>query len=560
MKKFIYSLLITSVLAVNAASGLFLPAYAQETLPPPKDWSGIIEAAPESFNVISSAAEVLICSSGIYDTVTNLLSTLSRIITNPVCQVFRSVMGTTIVAGECSIDTGGAGTTQACKEWVQRKQAEMKKYLAQVKKILIASYVRRLVDKMAFDVVDWIGGKTTGAPQFITNWEDFIWGTAKESIGDAIQQAGTLSFLCQPFRAQVVLSLSVPQQRPPLPVCTLDTIMTNIEDFYDDFRTGDWVAFNEVVKPQNNPIGAWLMEMENLENQQNRIQEQQALKGQSSYVPTEKCIKTRINDKTGQEECIDSIISIPGQAKSDLTSKALAAQMDKAESYMITESDLLNYAEMIGSAIVSRLVKSAKTAVFGGKEYGEGLLDLPETGDVISDRYSCERAATLAMCVSDPDGTMTKSECDATCKKAEQYRCDTSGSAPTCVGDPSGTMTRAQCETMCLAGSVGKYSCLDVYGSKMCAIDPNGEYVSENACKNECELGGSNYECNSGTGTCSVDPDGPYSTREDCLADCRGFSCNIGTGTCSIDPGGPYSTRTDCLVDCNLNTPSAAGI
>lgn len=483
MKKIFFPLLIIAILTTNILISSPVPAQAQgalDVLPSPRDLSGIIDAAPESFDVTSSAAEVIACSSGLYNFASDLIAKISSALK---CGLFGDMgLAPNPASGtKCTISMGGSDTDQACREWVQRKQAELKKYLAQVKKILIASYVRRLVDKMAFDIVDWIGGKTTGTPQFITNWEDFIWGTAKESIGDAIQSAGTLSFLCTPFRARVVFNLSVPQ-RPPLPVCTLDTIMENIENFYDDFRTGGWVAFNEVVKPQNNPIGAWLMYKENLEDQENRAKEQQALKGQSGYAPTEKCTKTEINPQTGQEECVDSIISIPGQAKSDLTSKALAAQVDKAESYMITEADLLGYAEMIGSAIVNRLVKSAKTAVFGGKEYGEGLLNLPETGDVVSDKYSCERAATLAMCVADPDGTMTKSECDATCK-AESYRCDTSGSSPICVADVNGTMTQTQCETMCSA----KYSCVDAYGTKMCAVDPNGQYATEDACKEKCE-------------------------------------------------------------------------
>ncbi|HRY76852.1 MAG TPA: hypothetical protein P5524_01670 [Candidatus Paceibacterota bacterium] len=491
MKKFIYPFLIASVLATNVISGLILPVHAQsvfDDMPQSGDLSGVVEAAPESFIVPTNTAEFLECSTGISDFITSGIQRLIRIIRNPACQAIgRSALGTTIVSGECTIDTGGATTDQMCREWVQKKQAELQKYLAQVKKLLIATYVRRLVDKMAFDVVDWIGGKTTGTPQFVTNWQDFIWGTAKESIGDVIETTGKLSFLCAPFRAQVVLQLPVPQ-RPPLPICTLDTIMTNIENFYDDFRSGSWLTFNEVVKPQNNPYGAWIMQMESLDFEEARIKEEQELKAQSGYIPTEQCIEKTVDPKTGEEKCLDTKISIPGQAKSDLTSKALAAQMDKAESYMITEADLSNYAEMIGDALLSRLVKSAKTAVFGGKEYGEGLLDLPETGTVVSDRYSCERSGIVAMCVSNPNGTMTKGQCDSTCQtdQTERYRCDRSGSTPACVKDSSGTMTRTQCAAMCAASMTLRYSCMDIDDSAMCAIDPNGQYASVKSCEENC--------------------------------------------------------------------------
>lgn len=481
MKKIFLFLLLSCVIATTVFIGWQPSAKAQEPLPAPRDMSGIIEAAPESFDVGTSAAEVIACSSGLFDFISSILNTIK----SGVCVIFSSVLGTDI-GTKCSVSAGGTDTTQMCRQWVQQKQAELKKFLAQLKKILIATYVRKLVDKMAFDIIDWIGGKTTGEPQFVTNWQDFIWGSAKEAIGDVIQRTGTLSFLCAPFRAQIVLTLPVPQ-RPPLPVCTLDTIMTNIENFYNDFRSGGWLAYNEVVKPQNNPYGAWLMMMDSLESEQARIQEQQALKAQSGYIPTEKCtvkVPEVIDGRpTGNEICLDTEISIPGQAKADLTSQALSSQMQKAEQYMITEADLLNYAKMIAEALISRLVKSAKEELIAGKYYGEGLLNVPETGDTDLGRYSCERAGTLAMCVEDPDGIMTKAECDSVCQP-ERYRCDQSGSSPTCVADPNGTMTKAECDNSC---TETKYSCIEAYGAKMCAIDPNGQYLSEAECKDECK-------------------------------------------------------------------------
>jgi len=553
MKKISLFLILSCFLATNVLMGWQPVAKADEPVPTPRDMSGIIEAAPESFDVSTSAAEVLICSSGLYDFLTDLIAKIGSSLK---CLVFAtvSVLG---VGGDlgtkCSVSAGGTDTQQMCREWVQRKQAELKKYLAQLKKLLIATYVRKLVDKMAFDIIDWIGGKTTGAPQFVTNWQDFIWGTAKEAIGDVIQRTGTLSFLCAPFRAQVVLTLPVPQ-RPPLPVCTLDTIMTNIKDFYNDFRSGGWLAFNEVVKPQNNPYGAWLMEMENLEFEQARIQEQQTLKAQSGYIPTEKCtlkVQEIINGRpTGNEICLDTQISIPGQAKSDLTSQALSSQMQKAEQYMITEADLLNYAKMIAEALISRLVKSAKEDFIGGQYYGEGLLNVSELSDTNLGRYSCERAGTVAMCVEDPDGTMTKAECDAACQP-ESYRCDRSGANPTCVADLNGTMTKAQCKSSCTAA---KYSCLDVYDAKMCAIDPNGQYASEADCKDECKT-----EEPVPPPTCDnckgVYVRGRYSPKGGATLSCGGDVCLTCTGMNPPTPCGAFCLNAKDNIWPSVGTP-----
>lgn len=484
MKKSLYLLITIAVIATNLAIGLLTPVKADEglgetQLPSNNNFGDITEAAPQTFDMAYNldAAEVIACSSGLYDFITSIMNALK----SASCAVFSSILGTDI-GTKCTVSAGGTDTMQMCREWVQRKEAELSKYLAEIKKILIATYVRKLVDKMAFDVIDWISGKTTGAPQFITNWNDYLWGAAKEAIGDVIQYTGTLSFLCSPFKAQVVLSLPVPQ-RPPLPICTLDTVVTNIENFYSDFRNGGWLAFNQEIRPENNPYGAWLMEMDSLDFEQAQIMEQKAQEGQSGYEPTKKCLATTTDALTGQTKCTDSVVSIPGSVKSNLTNQATTVQMQKAEQYMITSQDLTNYATLIAQALISRIVKSASEEIIGGQEYGSGLLALPDTGNVATDKYTCEIAEITATCVSDPNGTMTKDECDSMCK-ADRYSCDQSGSTPTCKADPNGTMTQAECQNSCVGP---KYSCIDAYGTKMCATDPNGTYATEKDCNKDCK-------------------------------------------------------------------------
>ena len=116
-------------------------------------------------------------------------------------------------------------------------------------------------DVIAKILLDWIVDQTVqwiqngGEPMFVTNWQNFLSDAANVAIGGVIEQ--TLPFLCSPFKLQVQLSMQRFQQ--PAITCTLDKIVSNIENFYNDFTSGGWVAYTTAWQPQNNYYGATLM-------------------------------------------------------------------------------------------------------------------------------------------------------------------------------------------------------------------------------------------------------------------------------------------------------------
>ena len=130
--------------------------------------------------------------------------------------------------------------------WVGDKVWQIKDDLL---KSLRDAIVKRIVDMMTDQVVTWIQGG--GEPRFVTDWQGFLNDSFQAGVGDVINE-GNLKFLCQPFSFQLKIALlSVPTFSKRVS-CTLDDIVANIQDFYDDFRNGSWVAYEASWRPENN--------------------------------------------------------------------------------------------------------------------------------------------------------------------------------------------------------------------------------------------------------------------------------------------------------------------
>jgi len=113
---------------------------------------------------------------------------------------------------------------------------------------------KKIIDYIVDETIKWVQGG--GKPMFISDWNQFAKNAFNMAAGSVIEQ--TVPFLCSPFRLQVQLSLQ------PVPYfqqvsCTLDQVVSNINDFYDNFQNGGWIAYNTAWQPQNNYYGATLI-------------------------------------------------------------------------------------------------------------------------------------------------------------------------------------------------------------------------------------------------------------------------------------------------------------
>lgn len=143
-----------------------------------------------------------------------------------------------------------------------------------------------LLYQLTTQTVDWIEGGgiqivngrvKVNPPQYIKQP-----GVALKKIGlEAIDRfiSKVAPQLCQPLRQQLIINIpsTARETNPyydPNISCTLNMVLNNIQDFYNDFRSGGWIGFREILLPPNNYYGASMI--------LNQLSSQEALAAQGA--------------------------------------------------------------------------------------------------------------------------------------------------------------------------------------------------------------------------------------------------------------------------------------
>ncbi len=256
----------------------------------------------------------------------------------------------------------------------------------------VESFAKTVIQKAVLDVVvdqiiTYIQGG--GKPQFVTDWQGFVEGAGQRAAGDFAKSLGA-GFLCEPFSLQLQLAIGgKPKKFSEEATCTLDKIVSNIQDFADDFRTGGWVAYGESWKIQNNFLGSLV----NAQEKSGRVKEaaglaalNEAVAGKGFTSP-KKCVKdaqgqnldnqaaalekaaagavgtpqypslkaqadgarASANAYQGKPTC--KIIT-PGSTLGDLTTKALGSNVD----FLLNADQLGDYVSAIVDAVLNRVI------------------------------------------------------------------------------------------------------------------------------------------------------------------------------------------------------------
>ena len=125
------------------------------------------------------------------------------------------------------------------------------------KNLAIDSLKRHLMKMMVDEIVIWIQGG--GRPHFVSDLKGYLWDEINAAVGEMIWNSD-LRWLCYPFSFKVRILLPFFSYRSHYPSCTLEDVIRNIEDFFDDFRNGSWIAWEKVyLDPQNSYWGALVM-------------------------------------------------------------------------------------------------------------------------------------------------------------------------------------------------------------------------------------------------------------------------------------------------------------
>ncbi|HEY4475401.1 MAG TPA: hypothetical protein VJB92_01630 [Candidatus Paceibacterota bacterium] len=231
---------------------------------------------------------------------------------------------------------------------------------------LVDTLRRRIFDVIVDQTISWIQGG--GKPKFVTDWGGFAKDVGNEAVGDFAQELG-LGFLCQPFHLQVQLALFPVRRFSQRATCTLDQIVGNIQNFYNDFRNGSWIGYTTSLEPQNNYFGITLMAYGELQKRRVDAEhdaETEALAG-SGFLSTKNCQEdpnsaSRDIDGDGKKGDISPCeITTPGDTIGNLVSKAVGSDID----YIINAEQLGAYVSAIANAAINRLITSGVNGLRG---------------------------------------------------------------------------------------------------------------------------------------------------------------------------------------------------
>jgi len=222
---------------------------------------------------------------------------------------------------------------------------------------VLSTLKKRLLDMLVDQIIQWIQGG--GKPQFVSDWGGFLQDAGNIAAGDFAEQIGA-GFLCQPFNLRIQFDLRF-KRFSQIITCTLDDIVGNIENFYEDFRNGGWIGYTASIEPQNNYFGARLIaEAENdkrIYNAQEAAQNE-ALSG-GGFLSTKKCNENPNSngpdiDGDGKRGDISSTCTIttPGTTIGNLVSKAVGSDID----FIIGSEQLGDYVSAIADAAINRLI------------------------------------------------------------------------------------------------------------------------------------------------------------------------------------------------------------
>ena len=164
-----------------------------------------------------------------------------------------------------------------------------------------AKFKKRLLDRLTDDTIAWINGETDGRPKFFSQpFSQVLLDAADAAAGDALLDLG-LGEVCSPFRAQINLQLSARRPVQEAVRCTISEVIDNFEAFGQDFSQGNWLAYSESLKPQNNPWGATLIAKEAAQRayQQKAAQKEVEFLAGRGYESVKKCLACTLYVEVG---------------------------------------------------------------------------------------------------------------------------------------------------------------------------------------------------------------------------------------------------------------------
>ena len=267
----------------------------------------------------------------------------------------------------------------------------------------------QLLNMLVDQIVNWIQGG--GSPKFITDWPGFFRDAVDQAGGRFLQQLG-LGQLCSAFGRRLSAAfIPIPtfSQRSS---CTISQVGANLEAFLKDFRQGGWIAWDEMMRPQNNIYGAYLMAWDQYEIEKSAAQKAAEAEAQAGrgFLSVRRCIAWNnegyqmcvasglLESECKKASCIKEEIVTPGAVVGDLAATAVSSDIlyltGGAKSFSA-------YVAAIANAILNRMFAE-----------GIGLLNMAFSSGSSSTSGGAVTSAAQLQC-SQLLGTAAYNECVA---------------------------------------------------------------------------------------------------------------------------------------------------
>lgn len=237
---------------------------------------------------------------------------------------------------------------------------------------------KRIIDSIVKDTAKWIensSDSTHGGPRFVQDWKKFLKDAGDKAIGDVIRETD-LAFICSPFKVQLQLALQPTRSYEKRVECTLSEALYNVENFYNDFSQGGWLAYRETWSPNNNFFGTLIIARDEISKRSSEEGETKKSEAQASggFLSQKNCLEygkpnwdrcqavADAGDSTAYEicmaeeekiekTCVKEEIVTPGDIVGKAAAKLITSDSDWA-------NNIQSWTSLLTNALVNKLVKS----------------------------------------------------------------------------------------------------------------------------------------------------------------------------------------------------------
>lgn len=263
---------------------------------------------------------------------------------------------------------------------------------------------KRIIDYTVDETVKWVQGG--GDPKFVSDWNGFMQEAGAMAFDSVIKEAG-LTDICQPFKFQLNIAL-IPEERikKERVECSISDIVANVQNFYDNFQNGGWLAYGASIKPENNLYMQLVMFDDEIKLKSSfnaDVKRQQSAAGQG-FLSVSKCIEddsqalydqcvaeggdpnVECYDYANQNKtCTKEKVQTPGSMVGKALGESITSDTQWAANIQTWTSALVN-------AAIKRVMKEGVAAMTGSKADAAPNYDpaRSEYGDILSEQLSQE--------------------------------------------------------------------------------------------------------------------------------------------------------------------------